>query len=142
MLEGQADQILLAGISSLARRLGSTGETLDLNTLSLVPSGSAEHIPYMTYLARGRDVDTPAVIVLLDGDDPGIRIAEELRNGYRGTRYVDDEFIIQTNQIQPTSVHVATDAVRERLRTLSRQNWPFSRFGDSLPPKFLPQRMF
>lgn len=48
---GQADQVLLAGISSFARRQGTTGETLDLNALSLVPSGSAEHIPYMVYLA-------------------------------------------------------------------------------------------
>ncbi|RFZ67732.1 hypothetical protein DE4576_02246 [Mycobacterium marinum] len=113
MLEGQADQVLLAGISSLARREGSTGETLDLNTLSLVPSGSAEHIPYMAYLARGRDVDTPAVIVLLDGDDEGKRIAEELRKGYRDKKYVDDEFVIQTDDIDSASVHVATNAIRE-----------------------------
>lgn len=79
MLEGQADQVLLAGVSSFARRHRSTGEMLDLNTLSLVPAGSAEHIPYMVYLARGRDVDTPAVIVLLDGDEEGDRIASELQ---------------------------------------------------------------
>jgi predicted ATPase len=54
MLEGQADQVLLAGLSSLARRLGTKDTTLDLNTLTLVPAGGAEHIPYMVYLARGQ----------------------------------------------------------------------------------------
>lgn len=113
MLEGQADQVLLAGISSFARRQGTTGETLDLNSLSLVPSGSAEHIPYMVYLARGRDVDTPAVVVLLDGDEEANRIADELRKGYRGKKYVDDAFVIRTSDIPAASVSIATDTVRE-----------------------------
>ncbi|MCJ1703450.1 AAA family ATPase [Rathayibacter sp. VKM Ac-2926] len=113
MLEGQADQVLLAGISSLARRSGSTGSTLNLNSLSLVPSGSAEHIPYMVYLARGRDVDTPAVVVLLDGDGEADGIREELKKGYRDKKYVDDEFVIQSSDIDVNDVTVATDAIRE-----------------------------
>jgi predicted ATPase len=113
MLEGQADQVLLAGISSLARRSGSTGATLDLNSLSLVPSGSAAHIPYMVYLARGRDVDKPAIIVLLDGDGEGDAIREELKKGYRGKRYVEDEFVVQVSEISVKELSVATDAVRE-----------------------------
>lgn len=113
MLEGQADQVLLAGISSLARRSESTGPTLNLNNLSLVPSGSAEHIPYMVYLARGRDVDTPAIIVLLDGDSEADGIREELKKGYRDKKYVDDEFVIQSSDIDVNDVTVATDAVRE-----------------------------
>ncbi|WP_449279171.1 ATP-dependent nuclease [Leucobacter sp. GX0328] len=113
MLEGQADQVLLAGISSLARRSESTGPTLNLNNLSLVPSGSAEHIPYMVYLARGRDVDTPAIIVLLDGDGEADGIREELKKGYRDKKYVDDEFVIQSSDIGVSDVTVATDAVRE-----------------------------
>lgn len=99
MLEGQADQVLLAGLSSLARRLGSKDTTLDLNTLTLVPAGGAEHIPYMVYLARGRDVDKPAVTVLLDSDDEGNRQAAELRRGYRDKRLVDDAFIIQVGDL-------------------------------------------
>jgi len=46
-------------------------ERLDLNTLTIVPAGSASHIPYMVFLARGRDADQPAVVVLLDGDAEG-----------------------------------------------------------------------
>lgn len=113
MLEGQADQILLAGISSLARRSESTGSTLNLNSLSMVPSGSAEHIPYMVYLARGRDVDTPAVVVLLDGDDEANGIREELKKGYRGRKYVDDEFVIQSSDLDIKDLKVETDAIRE-----------------------------
>lgn len=113
MLEGQADQVLLAGISSLARRSESTGPTLNLNSLSLVPSGSAEHIPYMVYLARGRDVDTPAIVVLLDGDGEADGIRQELKKGYRDKKYIDDEFVIQSSDIDVNDVTVATDAVRE-----------------------------
>ncbi|WP_063008142.1 ATP-dependent nuclease [Nocardia kruczakiae] len=107
MLEGQADQVLLAGLSSLARRLGTKDTTLDLNTLTLVPAGGAEHIPYMVYLARGRDVDKPAVTVLLDSDDEGNRQAAELRRGYRGKRLVDDAFIIQVGGLDADKL--ATD---------------------------------
>lgn len=113
LLEGQADQVLLAGVSTFARRSGSLGETLDLNRLSLVPSGSAEHIPYMVYVARGRDVDKPAVVVLLDGDGEADRVAEELRSGYRGRRFIEDDFIVQTSRLDTTEVDVATDVVRE-----------------------------
>lgn len=113
MIEGSADQVLLAGVSSLARRLGSTGETLDLNTLTLVPAGGAEHIPYMVYLATGRDVDTPAVTVLLDGDDEADRIAEELRRGYRDRKLIDDLFIIQISDLNVNELDVAVDALQE-----------------------------
>lgn len=113
MLEGQADQVLLAGISSLARRIGSLGESLDLNKLSLVPSGSAEHIPYMVYLARGRDVDTPAIVVLLDGDGEADGIRAELRKGYRDKKYVDDAYVIQTSDLDVADLHIDTDKVLE-----------------------------
>lgn len=113
MVEGQADQVLLAGLSSFSRRHRSTGETLDLNNLSLVPSGSAEHVPYMVYLARGRDVDKPAVLVLLDGDGEADNIAKELKKGYRNKKYIDDDLVLKTNDIAVTKVAVDTDVVRE-----------------------------
>ncbi|MEN4478222.1 AAA family ATPase [Mycolicibacterium cosmeticum] len=113
MVEGQADQVLLAGISSFARRRGTRGETLDLNTLSLVPSGSAEHVPYMVYLARGRDVDKPAVVVLLDGDEEADGVAKELKRGFRGRRHIDDDLVLRTSDIAMTDVRVDTDLVRE-----------------------------
>lgn len=113
MVEGQADQVLLAGVSSLARRLGSKDDTLDLNTLSLVPAGSAEHIPYMVYLARGRDVDTPAVAVLLDSDKEGQDVAAELKKGYRGRRLIDDEFVIGVGDLDRAALTLSTDTLQE-----------------------------
>lgn len=113
MLEGPADQVLLAGISSLARRLRRPGESLDLNSLSLVPSGGAEHIPYMVYLATGRDVDTPAVTVLLDSDSEGDKIAAELKRGYRDRKLIDDEFIIQVGSIDLATVKADASSLQE-----------------------------
>lgn len=67
----------------------------------------------MVYLARGRDVDTPAVVVLLDGDGEADGIREELKEGYRDKKYVDDEFVIQSSDIDVNDVTVATDTIRE-----------------------------
>ncbi|MFZ1919987.1 MAG: hypothetical protein WAU58_20650, partial [Terriglobales bacterium] len=67
MVEGTADQVLLAGAATFLKARGASDfQTLDLNRLTIVPAGSATHIPYLVYLARGRDYEKPAVIVLLD----------------------------------------------------------------------------
>lgn len=99
MLEGQADQVLLAGISTYIRENHPSKPSLDLNELTLVPSGSAEHIPYMVYLARGRDVDQPALVVLLDGDDEADSIRKELKKGYRDRKFIDDDLVISVNDL-------------------------------------------
>ncbi|MCY3923794.1 MAG: AAA family ATPase [Chloroflexi bacterium] len=83
VMEGMADQVYLAGMSDILKREDSVPATdcLDLNRVTLVPAGSASHIPYMVYLARGRDADQPAIIVLLDGDEEGKRAAKALQRG-------------------------------------------------------------
>lgn len=96
LVEGVADQVLLAGMSRLIQRDGPVGEgeLLDLNRLVLVPCGSASHVPYMLYLIRGRDADAPPVIVLLDSDKSGSDAAAELRkNDMR--RLIKLEFVMQ-----------------------------------------------
>lgn len=61
MLEGMSDQILLAGMSARLRQQKAPAlDNIDLNALTLVPAGSASHIPYLVNLARGRDADRPA----------------------------------------------------------------------------------
>ena len=79
MLEGQADPILLAGASNVARRVAPNGNALDLNTLTLVPCGGARNIAYMVHLARGRDEDKPAVLVMVDNDDEGRAAMEDVQ---------------------------------------------------------------
>ena len=97
MLEGLADQIYLAGMSELLNREGvASTERLDLNRITLVPAGSASHVPYMTFLARGRDANKPAVIVLLDGDQEGDRAASDLRRGGpRKKQLIEPKYVLQ-----------------------------------------------
>ena len=82
MVEGAADQILIAGAATHLRSCGvSNLETLDLNHVTIVPASSASHIPYLVYLARGRDIEQPAVIVLLDSDSSGDEAKRKLKKG-------------------------------------------------------------
>lgn len=106
MVEGVSDQIYLAGMSAVLRSKGrSSAEVLDLNSLTLVPAGSAQHVPYMVYLARGRDSDQPAVVVLLDGDSEGTRARKALaRGGAHGKQLLAPEFILQLGDTQIAEV--------------------------------------
>ncbi|WP_406841874.1 AAA family ATPase (plasmid) [Streptomyces sp. AHU1] len=105
MLEGMSDQILLAGMSArLRRQKVSSLEHLDLNALTLVPAGSAAHVPYLVYLAQGRDVDRPAVIVLLDGDRAGNEARKKLRRGPLGKPLIDDAFVLQLTDLRAEEV--------------------------------------
>ena len=89
--------MLLAGLSRRLRLSGAPKtEYLDLNDLTLVPAGGASHIPYLVYLARGRDVEKPAVIVLLDGDEAGTSARAAIRRGgaYR-KQLIEDGLVLQ-----------------------------------------------
>ena len=97
ILEGLADQVFLAGMSEILSRHGvSDTQRLDLNRITLVPAGSASQVPYMTFLARGRDANKPAVIVLLDGDQEGDRAVRDLkRGGPRNRQLIRQEYLLQ-----------------------------------------------
>lgn len=99
-VEGLADQILLAGVSSHLAAAGVPRiETLDLNIVTVVPAGSASSIPYLVYLVRGRDVVRPPCVVLLDGDSAGEEAAKVLsRGGPRRKQVLDPEFIVQLSK--------------------------------------------
>lgn len=80
MVEGPADQILLAGAAAYLRKVQDVPESqmLDLNRITIVPAGGGTSVPYMVYLARGRDTEKPAVIVLLDSDSEGIKAKADM----------------------------------------------------------------
>lgn len=101
MVEGMSDQILLAGMSSKLRNQGASSlDTLDLNAITLVPAGSASHIPYLVYLARGREVDRPPVMVLLDSDQEGNKAKQALcKGGPRDKKIIDPEVILQLGDL-------------------------------------------
>jgi predicted ATPase len=98
MVEGLSDQILIAGATTYLKSKGAASlETLDLNQITIVPAGSASHIPYLVYLARGRDVEQPAVIVLLDSDQSGNDAKRQLlgKGGQHRRPLLKDIFICQ-----------------------------------------------
>jgi len=113
MVEGLADQILLAGAATYLRKLKDVGESemLDLNRITIVPAGGADNVPYLTYLARGRDSEKPAVIVLLDSDAKGDKAKEKLsKNGPHPEkrRVLDSKFILQLGEISNRDVKASS----------------------------------
>jgi hypothetical protein len=101
-VEGLADQILLAGAAIHLRKNSKLqDETLDLNQLTIVPAGSASHIPYLVYLARGRDVEKPAVVVLLDSDPSGVEAKKKLKKGGANHKQLlREELILQLGELK------------------------------------------
>jgi hypothetical protein len=96
-VEGLADQVLLAGTSSHLLTQGAPKtESLDLNSVTIVPAGSASSVPYLVYLARGRDVVRPPCVALLDSDRDGNEAVKTLaRGGARGKQILSSAFVVQ-----------------------------------------------
>lgn len=102
LVEGQADQILLAGAARAIRRRapGVENDTLDLNRLVIVPCNGASQVPYMVYLIRGRDVDKPPVVVLLDADREGLDAAKVMQEDAKFRALISRKFVLSiANQI-------------------------------------------
>ncbi len=99
-VEGLADQVLLAGVSSHLRGRGAApSQTLNLNEVTIVPAGSAGAIPYLVFLARGRDEIKPPCVVLLDSDKSGNDALSRLRKSPVGRRsYINSKFILSVGQ--------------------------------------------
>ncbi len=104
MVEGLSDQILIAGATTYLRLENPLNnlENLDLNQITIVPAGSASHIPYLVYLARGRDVEQPAVIVLLDSDSSGNEARKQLlgKGGQHRRPLLKTQFILQIGDLK------------------------------------------
>jgi hypothetical protein len=101
MVEGAADQIILSGVARITRRLSPAleNDTLDLNRLVIVPCGSASQVPYMVYLARGRDADRPPVLALLDSDKAGNEAARQLREDRRLRRLISSDLVLRLAEL-------------------------------------------
>lgn len=97
IVEGASDQVLLAGASRWLQALGAASrDVLDLNKITIVPAGGTPHIPYLVYLARGRDVDKPPVIVLLDNDKAGDDASDALASGGAyGDQLINSDLVLQ-----------------------------------------------
>lgn len=97
-VEGIADQVLLAEMNARLLRIGTPpSQCLDLNRVTIVPGGS--NIPYMLYLARGRDQIKPACAVLLDGDTAGVTMRKQIkRGGAHGKPTVSEDLVVMVSE--------------------------------------------
>lgn len=144
-LEGQADQILIAGVSAHLTRLGTSKiENVDLNQLTLVPAGGCSQIPYLVYLARGRDVEKPAVVVLLDSDQSGNEAAKELIRKIKGRpRLMNPDYIFQMGDLDASGLTIASpngvreleDLVPAKIALVAARHYVAQRFGDAAAEK-------
>lgn len=97
-VEGISDQVLLAGMNARLIRAGTPpSECLDLNQVTIVHGGS--NVPYMLYLARGRDQIKPACAVLVDGDKAGETMRKQIkRGGAHGRPTVSEELVVSVSE--------------------------------------------
>lgn len=100
IVEGPSDQVLIAGASRWLKKLGvSVRDRLDLNHITVVPAGGTRHMPYLVYLARGRDIDKPPVVALLDNDKAGKEAKADLAaGGAYGDKLIDADLLLQLAQ--------------------------------------------
>lgn len=101
VVEGLADQILLVAATNLLRhRKAPRSAILDLNHVTIVPAGCASQIPYLVFLARGRDVEKPVVVALLDSDQGGNEAIPKLRKkGPWGPALLEKHCILQIGEL-------------------------------------------
>jgi predicted ATPase len=117
MVEGPADQILLAGSAAYLRKLENVPESqlLDLNRITIVPCGGASNLPYLVYLARGRDAEKPSVIVMLDSDKPGNEAVKDLSKDGPHPRkkpVLEPKFILQLGGITSSDIEIIKQGSR------------------------------
>ena len=112
-VEGISDQVLLSGMNTRLRLAGAApSATLDLNQVTLVPGGS--NMPYMLYLARGRDQFKPACAVLLDSDGAGEEARRQiLKGGAKGRPTVSEDLIVMLGEAVPEAVTLPGVVVEE-----------------------------
>lgn len=81
-----------------------------------MPAGGAANISYLVYLAKGRDAEKPAVIVMLDSNKDGDNVRRDLgKNGPqpRKKQIIDPKFIFQLGDISYQKIGVATTSSNE-----------------------------
>jgi energy-coupling factor transporter ATP-binding protein EcfA2 len=80
LVEGPSDQIILAAAATAIRKISPLVEedSLDLNRIVIVPSGSAGEVPHTLFRIRGQGADKPPTVILLDSDEKGLEVKQLL----------------------------------------------------------------
>jgi hypothetical protein len=117
LVEGAADQILLAGAANLIRAAspGVNEDTLDLNRMVIVPSGSAQEIGYTVFRIRGQGSDKPPVVALLDGDVEGVTARKGFERDERLCKLIRPENILDLQKLGEDVVGWPDSPVTEDL---------------------------
>ncbi|MCB2062418.1 MAG: ATP-binding protein [Novosphingobium sp.] len=117
LVEGAADQIILAGAANLIRQRspGILEDTLDLNQMVIVPSGSAREIGYTVFRIRGQGADKPPVVALLDGDQEGLDAKADFASDQRLRKLIKPENILDLKQLGEGEVNWPDSPVTEDL---------------------------
>lgn len=113
LVEGPADLVLFSGVSAAMRRHSFRGPNLDLNTLTLVPVHGASQYRYTLHLTRGRDLDRPAVVVLLDSDLAGEAAQRDLEKGYGTSPIVDAQLIFAIGELNHELLTLGVNELHE-----------------------------
>lgn len=101
IVEGAADQILLAGTANLTRLRSPSvmDDTLDLNRLTIVLGGSAGEIAYAVFRVRGQGADKPPAVVLLDADGPGLEAKQQFLTDKQLRKLIKPENVLDLAQV-------------------------------------------
>jgi predicted ATP-dependent endonuclease of OLD family len=97
IVESLADQILIAGIATylnFCNDITPLGK-LDLNRITIIPSGEVAFIPYLLYLSLGKDSEKPAMMVLLNSGIKSNNIKDSLPKNQVSIPLLKAEFILQ-----------------------------------------------
>lgn len=113
LVEGPADLVLFSGVSAAMRKMGHEGANLNLNTLTMVPVHGASQYRYTLHLTRGRDLDRPAVIVLLDSDPAGADARKNLEKGYGTDAILDEALIVSIGDLNSSGILLDVDELHE-----------------------------
>lgn len=113
LVEGPADQILFSGLSAAITKTPTKRSALDLNTLTLVPVHGATQYRYSLHLTRGKDLDRPAVIVLMDSDREGRAARVDLEHGFGDRDIIDPNLIFAVGDLALDSLSIDVDVVEE-----------------------------
>lgn len=113
LVEGPADLVLFSGVSAAMRRAGHEGQNLNLNTLTMVPVHGASQYRYTLHLTRGRDLDRPAAVVLLDSDPAGLGARRDLEKGYGNDSIIDERLIFAIGDMDLSALTLDVEDLHE-----------------------------
>jgi hypothetical protein len=79
IVESVADKILIAGVSTYLNSLKeiSPDETLDLNKFTIISAEVSDNIYDLLYLMRGKDIEKPAMMVLMKSNQENKKSNQE-----------------------------------------------------------------